>query len=161
LTQSPSLHHPVRPTLAGSPEASCYLRTQREHVSNTPPPETIPERAAAAAAVLNRYRIEYTNDWDIPNSISYAQSQIQEALERDQPIQLVLPAFPFKSSNRSKKVLGRFPDEAERLSLLHLNGLCLGIKDVADADAYLTVVSDGIVYNGTLCLNGFYNHIIQ
>ncbi|KAI0390359.1 Clavaminate synthase-like protein [Xylariaceae sp. FL0594] len=126
------------------------VKTETDPESIPPPPKTISERAAAAAAVLNRYRIGYKNDWDIPSSISYAETQIQQALERDEPIQLVLPAFPFKSSNRSKKVLGRFPDEAERLSLLHLNGLCLGIKDVADADAYLTVVSDGIVYNDIL-----------
>ncbi|KAI8633964.1 Clavaminate synthase-like protein [Xylariaceae sp. FL1651] len=118
--------------------------------SKPPPPKTISERAAAAAAVLNRYRIEYKNDWDLPSSITNAQVQIQEALKRGEPIQLVLPAFPFKSSNRSKKVLGRLPDEAERLSLLHLNGLCLGIKDAAKADVFLTIVSDGIVYNDIL-----------
>ncbi|KAH8164339.1 hypothetical protein CIB48_g3901 [Xylaria polymorpha] len=111
------------------------------------PPKSISERAKAAAIVLNRYRIEYKNDWDFPESILHAQGQIQKALEREVPIELVIPAFPFKSSNRSKKVLGPLPDEAERLSLLHLNGLCLAIKDAADSDAFLTIVSDGITYN--------------
>ncbi|KAI1355328.1 Clavaminate synthase-like protein [Xylaria sp. FL0043] len=108
------------------------------------------EKAKAAAIVLNRYRIKYENDWDFPPSILRSEAQIQKALERDVPIELVLPAFPFKSSNRSKKVLGPLPDEAERLSLLHLNGLCLAIKDATDSDTYLTIVSDGITYNDLL-----------
>ncbi|KAI1752712.1 Clavaminate synthase-like protein [Xylaria castorea] len=114
------------------------------------PPKSISERAKAAAIVLNRYRIEYENDWDFPESIIHSQAQIKKALEREAPIELVIPAFPFKSSNRSKKVLGPLPDEAERLSLLHLNGLCLAIKDAADSDTYLTIVSDGITYNDIL-----------
>ncbi|KAJ2992581.1 hypothetical protein NUW58_g823 [Xylaria curta] len=115
-----------------------------------PPPKSTVERAKAAAIILNRYRIEYKNDWDFPESILHSQAQIQKALDRQAPIELVIPAFPFKSSNRSKKVLGPLPDEAERLSLLHLNGLCLAIKDAADADAFLTIVSDGITYNDIL-----------
>ncbi|KAI3338332.1 Clavaminate synthase-like protein [Ustulina deusta] len=108
------------------------------------------ERAKAAAIILNRYRIEYKNDWDFPESILHSQAQIQKALERNVPIELVIPAFPFKSSNRSKKVLGPLPDEAERLSLLHLNGLCLAIKDATGSDTFLTIVSDGITYNDIL-----------
>ncbi|KAI1128731.1 Clavaminate synthase-like protein [Nemania abortiva] len=115
-----------------------------------PPPKSVTERAKAAAIVLNRYRIEYKNDWDFPQSIIHSQAQIQKALEKEVPINLVIPAFPFKSSNRSKKVLGPLPDEAERLSLLHLNGLCLAIKDATNSDTFLTIVSDGITYNDIL-----------
>ncbi|KAI1330922.1 Clavaminate synthase-like protein [Xylariaceae sp. FL0255] len=114
------------------------------------PPKSFLDRAKAAALVLNRYRIEYKNDWDIPESILNSQNQIEKALEQGRPIELVIPAFPFKSSNRTKKVLGPLPDEAERLSLLHLNGLCLAIKDAADCDTFLTIVSDGITYNDIL-----------
>jgi len=114
------------------------------------PPKSVIERAKAATAILNRYRIEYKNDWDIPQSVQYAEGQIQRALEKGVPIELVIPAFPFKSSNRSKKVLGPFPDEAERLSLLHLNSLCLAIQDAAKSETFLIIVSDGITYNGEI-----------
>lgn len=118
-------------------------------LSSIPGPlKSTTERAKAAAIVLNRYRIEYKNDWDFPESILRSEAQIQNALDRNVAIELVIPAFPFKSSNRSKKVLGPLPDEAERLSLLHLDGLCLAIKDVTDSDTFLTIVSDGITYNG-------------
>ncbi|KAI1366304.1 Pyoverdine/dityrosine biosynthesis protein-domain-containing protein [Xylaria arbuscula] len=110
----------------------------------------IAEKAKAAAIVINRYRIEYKNDWNLPESVLHSQRQIEIALKRDIPVSLVIPAFPFKSSNRSKKVLGPLPDEAERLSLLHLDGLCKAITDVTGSDTFLTIVSDGITYNDIL-----------
>ncbi|KAI0521488.1 Clavaminate synthase-like protein [Xylaria bambusicola] len=112
--------------------------------------KSVNERARAAAIVLNRYRIEYKNDWDLPQSILHSQVQMQTALERDVPIELVIPAFPFKSSNRSMKVLSPLPDEAERLSLLHLDGLCSAIADATCSQTFLTIISDGIIYNDIL-----------
>ncbi|KAI1357745.1 Clavaminate synthase-like protein [Xylaria arbuscula] len=112
--------------------------------------KSITDRAQAAAAILNRYRIEYKRDEDIPLSIKTSQKQIERFLENNEAIRLVIPAFPFKSPNRSEKVLGTLPDEAERLALLHLNGLCLAVEDAAECNAYLTIVSDGITYNDIL-----------
>ncbi len=63
-------------------------------------------------------------------------------------IDMCLPAFPFKSPNAKRKVLGRLPDKAEEFALAHLNGLCLAIGDVYSPGAKLTIVSDGLVYNG-------------
>jgi pyoverdine/dityrosine biosynthesis protein Dit1 len=63
-------------------------------------------------------------------------------------IPLCLPAFPFKSPNRSSKVLGTLPDRGEALALAHLNGLCQAIGDVYPPGANLTIISDGLVYNG-------------
>lgn len=114
-----------------------------------PPPKSVADKAAAAAVVLNRYRIEYQNDWDIPTSIVTSTELIKDFISRNESIELILPAFPFKSSNKSQKVLGPLPDEAERVSLLHLNGLCESIKDVTENDCHLTIISDGIAYNGT------------
>lgn len=63
-------------------------------------------------------------------------------------VPMCLPAFPFKSPNSSTKVLGTLPDRAEELALAHMNGLCLAIKDVYAPGALLTIISDGLVYNG-------------
>ena len=115
-----------------------------------PPPKSISEKAKSAMAVLNRYRIAYQNDWDMPVSILNSQELIEGFLTRGESIELILPGFPFKSSNRSKKVLGALPDEAERVSLLHLNGLCESIRDATSHDSHLTIISDGISYNGWL-----------
>lgn len=113
-----------------------------------PPPKSVAERAHAVMNVLNRYRIGYENDWDVPESILNSKSRIENFISQDKPIELVLPAFPFKSSNKSVKVLGTLPDEAERVSLMHLEGLCQAIEDVSEAKAHIKIVSDGACYSG-------------
>lgn len=75
-------------------------------------------------------------------------SLIYRAVKNREPVRMVLPAFPFKSPNSSIKVLGALPDKAEEVALAHLNGLCAAIEDIYTPGAVLTVVSDGLVYNG-------------
>lgn len=75
---------------------------------------------------------------------------VYRAVKNSEPVRMVLPAFPFKSPNSSVKVLGTLPDKAEDVALAHLNGLCAAIGDVYPPGAVLTIVSDGLVYNG-LC----------
>jgi pyoverdine/dityrosine biosynthesis protein Dit1 len=75
---------------------------------------------------------------------------IYSHVKASRPICLCLPAFPFKSPNSTRKVLGRLPDKAEEVALAHLNGLCLAIGDLYPPGAKLTIISDGLVYNGTL-----------
>lgn len=63
-------------------------------------------------------------------------------------VEMCLPAFPFKSANKVDKVFGILPDKAEELALERLNGMCIRIRDVHPPGAKLTVISDGLVYNG-------------
>lgn len=76
-------------------------------------------------------------------------TQVYTFVKSNRPVKMALPAFPFKSPNTKIKVLGRLPDKAEEFALAHLNGLCAAIKDVYEHGAELTIISDGIVYNGT------------
>ena len=69
-------------------------------------------------------------------------------VKAQRPIPMCLPAFPFKSPNAIRKVMGKLPDKAEEFALAHLNGLCLAIGDVYPHGARLTIISDGLVYNG-------------
>lgn len=64
------------------------------------------------------------------------------------PIEMCLPAFPFKSPNAEQKVLGRLPDKAEEFALAHLHSLCAAISDIYPPGGKLVIISDGIVYNG-------------
>jgi hypothetical protein len=114
---------------------------------------SIRDRIETALKVLTRYRIGYQNDWDKVPSFHHVTSQIEAKLASSQPINMVLPAFPFKSSNRSKKVLSPYPDEAERVSLLHLENLCRSMEDALGVETSLTIVSDGIMYNGNITLH--------
>ncbi|RYP51886.1 hypothetical protein DL768_002854 [Monosporascus sp. mg162] len=75
-------------------------------------------------------------------------TQIYSKVMASEPILMCLPAFPFKSPNKSTKVLGRLPDKAEEFALAHLNGLCAAIADIYLPGAKLMIISDGLVYNG-------------
>ena len=63
-------------------------------------------------------------------------------------VEMCLPAFPFKSANKVHKVFGILPDKAEELALARLNTMCIRIGDVYPPGAKLTIISDGLVYNG-------------
>lgn len=63
-------------------------------------------------------------------------------------VPMCLPAFPFKSPNSRTKVLGKLPDKAEEVALSLLNGLCQSVQDIYPPGAQITIISDGLVYNG-------------
>ncbi|CAG8107369.1 unnamed protein product [Penicillium olsonii] len=71
-------------------------------------------------------------------------------IEKQEPIRMILPAFPFKSPNSRDKVLGDMPDFGEELALCHLNGLCQNIIAVYPPGADVYISSDGLVYNDIL-----------
>ncbi|CAG8290184.1 unnamed protein product [Penicillium salamii] len=71
-------------------------------------------------------------------------------IEKQEPIRMILPAFPFKSPNSHDKVLGDLPDFGEELALFHLNGLCQNISAVYAPGAEIYISSDGLVYNDIL-----------
>ncbi len=68
------------------------------------------------------------------------------AIENEQPIQFVLPAFPGKSPNLAK-VLGPLPDMAERCSLEFLGHLCDRIRRHYSPGAQIILCSDGRVFS--------------
>ncbi|KAF2805280.1 Clavaminate synthase-like protein [Mytilinidion resinicola] len=72
---------------------------------------------------------------------------VEKYVKNNEPVRMVLPAFPFKSPNRVDKVLGSLPDLGEELALMHLNGLCESIREIYEYGATVTITSDGLVYN--------------
>lgn len=72
--------------------------------------------------------------------------KISEAVSAGRPIQMILPAFPAKSSNR-QKTLGILPDFGEVLALKRLNELCETIAQIYEPGARLVVCSDGRVFS--------------
>lgn len=72
--------------------------------------------------------------------------QVVAAIEAQQPITFVLPAFPGKSPNPAK-VLGTIPDMAEQRSLEFLEDLCQRIKTLHPPGAHIILCSDGRVFN--------------
>lgn len=157
-------------------EAQCYVRSILHTVKNvyftmpsaiTPGPDApswLPlseqlgkfdssnlELSSRILDILSRYKLQRDA---LPTKPSHGAfsflAQIYGKVEAGQPILMCLPAFPFKSPNTSTKVLGRLPDKAEEFALAHLNGLCAAIGDVYPPGAKLMIISDGLVYNGTV-----------
>ncbi|MCL1126496.1 isocyanide synthase family protein [Shewanella surugensis] len=63
----------------------------------------------------------------------------------NQPIHMILPAYPGKSPNRNK-TLSRLPDLAETHSIDVLNQLCSEIGEVYAPGAKISICSDGYVF---------------
>jgi hypothetical protein len=75
-------------------------------------------------------------------------STIDAFVQAGERVEACLPAFPFKSANKVYKVLGTLPDKAEELALERLHNMCVRIKQVYKPGARVTIISDGITYNG-------------
>jgi pyoverdine/dityrosine biosynthesis protein Dit1/AcrR family transcriptional regulator len=71
--------------------------------------------------------------------------RVQGFVDAREPVQLVLPAFPAKSPNRTK-VLGKLPDTAEALALESLAALLAEIQEAHAPGAELVLCSDGHVF---------------
>lgn len=109
------------------------------------------ETASKILQVINRYSLKRPADTAAKadeGALKYL-ALIYSHVKTGGVLPMCLPGFPFKSPNSQSKVLGKLPDRAEELSLAHLNGLCLSIKDIYPPGADLTIISDGLVYNGT------------
>jgi L-tyrosine isonitrile synthase len=72
--------------------------------------------------------------------------QVMFAVKTQQPITLILPAFPAKSSNRQKTISAK-PDLGEIMGLSNLNTLCGTINELHSPGVTLLICSDGRVFN--------------
>ncbi|HAT6348268.1 TPA: L-tyrosine/L-tryptophan isonitrile synthase family protein [Legionella pneumophila] len=78
--------------------------------------------------------------------------KIISAVNKNEPVTFILPAFPGKSPN-PEKVLGPLPDHAERLSLNFLGTLCRRIKTFYTPGIKMILCSDGRVFSDVVGMN--------
>lgn len=100
--------------------------------------------------IIESYGVDYEKTGESWKGLESFVSTVMGQVERQEPIRMILPAFPFKSPNARDKVLGVLPDLGEELALAHLNGLCENIGQVYKPGADVYISSDGLVYNGKL-----------
>ncbi len=81
-----------------------------------------------------------------PQCLALHLPKVRHVLGTDEPVQLVLPAFPAKSANL-KKVTGPLPDLGEELALRFLQERCDAIAKDHEPGAVLTICSDGRVFS--------------
>ena len=98
--------------------------------------------------VIESYGVDYEKNGASWKGLESFVPTVMAQVEKQEPIRMILPAFPFKSPNSVDKVLGIMPDFGEELALAHLNGLCENIAQVYEPGADVYISSDGLVYNG-------------
>lgn len=143
-----------KPNKPSSNDTVSSIEAQSLHDSSEPtwPPQNgvalVQQTVNAVLAVLGGYRLARDDSvhWDTAT----VSNQVRSFVTANKPIGLVLPAFPFKSPNRTDKVLGALPDAGEELALMHLNGLASAILRIYAHGAVISIVSDGLVYNDIL-----------
>ena len=136
---------PEKPEVAQEARLPAYDPYSKEK----PRDKTIKEISEDVVCVLERYRLPHHTDvsktWGAKKKFLV---QVQNFVFNNEAVCMVLPAFPFKSPNKKTKVLGDLPDKGEEVALQHLDGLCKAIQDVYPAGAKVSIVSDGLMYNG-------------
>ncbi|KAJ5494898.1 Isocyanide synthase xanB [Penicillium diatomitis] len=108
------------------------------------------EMAVKVLKIIESYGVDYEKTGGSWKGLESFVPIVVGQVERQEPIRMILPAFPFKSPNCRDKVLGVMPDFGEELALCHLNGLCENIAQVYEPGANVYISSDGLVYNDIL-----------
>lgn len=103
------------------------------------------EQARAILDLVLRYEIP------LVQGVSAAENEVhlrklKASVERNQPVRMVLPAFPAKSPNR-EKTASSLPDYGEVLGLLRLQNLCDEISALHAPGAEVVICSDGRVFS--------------
>ncbi|KZL78855.1 pyoverdine dityrosine biosynthesis protein [Colletotrichum incanum] len=73
--------------------------------------------------------------------------RVEEYVKKGESVKMIIPAFPWKSINRTDKVTGVLPDLGEELALARLNDLCVEIGKVYTHGAEVHIATDGLVFN--------------
>ncbi|KAK1570248.1 pyoverdine/dityrosine biosynthesis protein [Colletotrichum navitas] len=73
--------------------------------------------------------------------------RVEEYIKKNESVKMIIPAFPWKSINRTDKVTGALPDLGEELALARLNDLCVEIGKVYTHGAEVHIATDGLVFN--------------
>lgn len=131
-----------------APSADPFLVSKEHQPSNDDP--VVEETSFKILAVIYKYMMTKFGDSNerISQGTPKFLAVISKFVKENKTVEMCLPAFPWKSANKVYKVLGSLPDKAEEVALHRLNTMCTEIADVYRPGATLTIISDGLVYNG-------------
>ena len=114
-------------------------------------PSTTETQVSKIISIISAYRHRSA---DIPDRfakfVQQLQKQLADTVSKKEPVQFILPAFPFKApvEDNKSKTLGPLPDKAEELALRMLDGFADSIAEVYEGGARIAIVSDASVYGG-------------
>ncbi|KAF2724383.1 hypothetical protein K431DRAFT_310319 [Polychaeton citri CBS 116435] len=130
-------------TVANEPEVV-------EYPINNDPSTRLADRILDVMATYSQHLITSLTDghaghaW--PGKFKFIE-RVKRQVDNNEPVKIILPAFPWKSINTVDKVDGRLPDLGEVLALSRLNAMCEDIKKIYSTGAELTIATDGLVFD--------------
>ncbi|KAM0209990.1 hypothetical protein ACHAQD_009865 [Fusarium lateritium] len=147
----------VRSAFAEKAEKSAASVVVREvelsdEEDNAPLDAYITELADTILDVVQKYGMHTTTTEDGVGSVrewegrSKFRTHVEYWIRRREPINFVIPSYPFKSENPDK-VTGSLPDMGEYIGLYKLHSMTLDVGKVYPFGAQVTVASDGAVFN--------------
>ena len=101
-------------------------------------------------AIIASYRISSLGDRYEDGMKPKILDAVGRFVAKQEPVNMVVPAYPFKSPNRESKVLGPDPDLGESMTLQHFNSIGARIQQIYPPGGHVTIVSDGPCYNDLL-----------
>ena len=142
----------VEPPQALGPSRLSVTKTLFFKTSNMTTTRPVVDEAQVEriAEVIASYRISGPRDKYKDVMEPKMLDTLRSFVAKQEPVNMVVPAYPFKSPNHESKVLGPDPDVGERMSLQHFNSIGAGIEQVYPPGGHVTIVSDGVCYNDLL-----------
>ena len=107
--------------------------------------EKILEKIYSIRKIPYKLTNTYENKLLLKKCMDFHLEKIKKFVQKSEPIEMIIPAFPVKSPN-PHKTLSCFPDYAEVLALKKLQELCMYIKEIYPPGAKVTICSDGRVF---------------
>ncbi|KAJ5748036.1 Pyoverdine biosynthesis [Penicillium nucicola] len=123
-------------------------------------PDEVPSKVVN---VLKRFSLHQSkHGQEVGKVFDSVTDKLKVDIAANQPITMVLPAFPWKNPNQDK-VLGDGADLGDELGLARLNHLCEEISTVYPYGARLILICDGPVYNDLVGVpvSDYYDYGIQ
>ncbi|RGP61409.1 pyoverdine dityrosine biosynthesis [Fusarium longipes] len=146
----------VRSVFAQKAEKSASVTVNEievfEEQDNAPVDGYITKLADTILDVVQTYGMHTKTTEDGAESVeqwegrSKFRTHIEYWIRRREPINFVIPSYPFKSENPDK-VTGSLPDMGEYIGLYKLHSMTLDVGQVYPFGAQVTVASDGAVFN--------------
>jgi pyoverdine/dityrosine biosynthesis protein Dit1 len=132
-----------------TPAAAAVLSTASRAFEKFVVSDRSPEVSSTAASALNTMfahrRLSEPHE-PCPQCLAPHLPLAMRSIAANEPMHLILPAFPAKSPS-PLKVLGTMPDKADEIALDYLGDLCNEIRARYHPGVRLTICSDGHVFS--------------
>ncbi|MDR3290320.1 MAG: isocyanide synthase family protein [Rickettsiales bacterium] len=93
-----------------------------------------------------RRKKEGSEKWTI-NGQKVVREKISNYYDNKEPLQFIIPDFPWKSSNKRDKVMGDIPDDGELLSLYYFDYLMASLSNIYPFDSVMYIFLDSYLFN--------------